>query len=65
MVRELDFILEHGRDAARAVQDGGVLRGLDDGIDLRRIGPSHVVREMRLRKVERIGGERGAGAHRR
>jgi hypothetical protein len=41
-----------------------VLWVLDDGIDLRRIGPSQVVREVRWRKVERIGGEGGAGAHR-
>jgi hypothetical protein len=34
MVGELDFVLEHSRGTARAVQDGGVLRGLHDGIDL-------------------------------
>jgi hypothetical protein len=31
-----------------------VLRVLDDGVDLRRIGPSQVVRKVRRRKVERI-----------
>jgi hypothetical protein len=47
------------------VQDGGVLRGLHGGIDLQRIRASHVVREMRRGKLERIGGKKGTGAHRR
>jgi hypothetical protein len=47
------------------VQDGGVLRGLHGGVDLRRIGLSHVVREICRGKLERIGGKKGASAHRR
>jgi hypothetical protein len=48
---------EEGEWGGWSGADDDVLWVLDDGIDLRRIGPSQVVREVRQRKVERIGGE--------
>jgi hypothetical protein len=37
---------------------------MDDGVDLRRIGPRQLVSEKRRWNTERLGGAGGAGAHR-
>jgi hypothetical protein len=51
-----------GRSGWRS-SDGAKLRVLDGALDYLRIGRSKVVREMRRRKTERIGGEGWARAH--
>jgi hypothetical protein len=57
----VDCIQYQRGGAAGDMQGGGVLWVLDGGVDLRRVIPSQVVRGMRRRNVERIGGKEERG----
>jgi hypothetical protein len=64
LVGIVDCVLQRGREAAGDRWHGDVLRVMEDSIDLRRVGPRQLIRGMRRRKAEMIGGEGEARAHR-